>query len=37
MEDIEHRQVYDILQGRKPRALGADLWGFSLLDDRRYP
>ena len=31
VKDIGHRQVYDILQGRKPRATGGGLWGFQVL------
>jgi hypothetical protein len=27
VKEIGHRQVYDILQSRKPRATGGDLWG----------
>lgn len=27
VKEIGHRQVYDILQSRKPRAAGDDLWG----------
>ena len=34
MKDIGHRQVYDILQGRKPRAAGSGLWGFRFSGDR---
>ena len=30
VKDIGHRQVYDILQSRKPRATGGELWGFRL-------
>ena len=28
VKEIGHRQVYDILQSRKPRATDAGLWGF---------
>ena len=28
MKEIGHREVYDILQSRKPRAADASLWGF---------
>ena len=27
VKEIRHRQVYDFLQGRKPRATGDGLWG----------
>lgn len=27
VKEIRHRQMYDILQSRKPRATGAGLWG----------
>ena len=30
-KDIGHRQVYDILQCRNPRATGGGLWGFGLF------
>ena len=30
VKDIGHRQVYDILQSRKPRATGGDLWVFRV-------
>ena len=30
VKDIGHRQMYDILQGRKPRATGGDLWVFRV-------
>ena len=30
-KDIGHRQVYDILQCRNPRATGAALWGFGVF------
>ena len=28
VKEIGHRQVYDFLQSRKPRAADAGLWGF---------
>ena len=28
VKEIGHREVYDILQSRKPRAADAGLWGF---------
>ncbi len=31
VKEIRHRQVYDFLQSRKPRATGDDLWGFRVL------
>jgi hypothetical protein len=31
VKEIGHRQVYDILQSRKPRAADAGLWGFWFL------
>ena len=31
VNEIGHRQVYDILQSRKPRARRGDLWGFRVL------
>jgi hypothetical protein len=31
VKDIGHRQMYDILQGRKPQATDAALWGFRFL------
>jgi len=34
VKEIGHRQVYDILQSRKPRASGADLWVFRF--SRRF-
>ena len=34
VKEIGHRQVYDILQGRKPRATGGELWGFRVWPGR---
>ncbi len=31
VKEIGHRQVYDILQSRKPRATRGELWGFGVL------
>lgn len=30
VKDIGHRQMYDILQSRKPRAARGELWGFRV-------
>ncbi len=30
VKDIGHRQMYDILQSRKPRVTGGELWGFRV-------
>ena len=33
VKEIGHRQVYDILQSRKPRATGGGLWIFRVRPD----
>jgi hypothetical protein len=31
VKEIGHRQVYDFLQSKKPRAASGNLWGFRVL------
>jgi len=34
VKEIGHREVYDILQSRKPRAARGELWGFRFSTER---